>query len=63
MVSNMVKTGIVASVGVAVIILSSTLGWILVPDIVTSVLLLQSQFFPIIVCSQFCCVNFDFSLI
>ena len=42
MVSNMVKTGIVASVGVAVIILSSTLGWILVPDIVTSVPLHQS---------------------
>lgn len=37
MVSNMVKTGIVGSVGVAVIILSSTLGWILVPDIATSV--------------------------
>jgi lysosome membrane protein 2 len=38
MVSNMVKTAIVGSVGVAVIILSSTLGWILVPDIATSVL-------------------------
>ncbi|XP_046443721.1 lysosome membrane protein 2-like [Daphnia pulex] len=36
MVSNMVKTAIVGSVGVAVIILSSTLGWILVPDIATS---------------------------
>ncbi|XP_057370163.1 platelet glycoprotein 4-like [Daphnia carinata] len=36
MVSNMVKTGIVAAVGVTVIVLSATLGWILVPNIVTS---------------------------
>ncbi|KAI9565812.1 hypothetical protein GHT06_009607 [Daphnia sinensis] len=36
MVSNMVKTGIVAAVGVTVIVLSSTLGWVLVLDIVTS---------------------------
>lgn len=39
MVSGMVKTGIVAAVGVAVIVLSSTLGWILVPNIVISVLI------------------------
>lgn len=37
MVSGIVKTGIVAAVGVVVIVLSSTLGWILVPDIATSV--------------------------
>lgn len=36
MVSGIVKTGIVAAVGVVVIVLSSTLGWILVPDIATS---------------------------
>ena len=45
MVSNMVKTGIVASVGVAVIILSSTLGWILVPDIATKVFEFANYFY------------------
>jgi hypothetical protein len=45
MVSNMVKTGIVASVGVAVIILSSTLGWILVPDIAAKVFEFANYFY------------------
>ncbi len=58
MVSNMVKTAIVGSVGVAVIILSSTLGWILVPDIATSVLY-NSHFFTI----HFGSANVDFSLV
>ncbi|EFX73749.1 hypothetical protein DAPPUDRAFT_307582 [Daphnia pulex] len=43
MVSNMVKTAIVGSVGVAVIILSSTLGWILVPDIATSQAIITAE--------------------
>lgn len=44
MVSGIVKTGIVAAVGVVVIVLSSTLGWILVPDIATSVYFHPEQF-------------------
>jgi hypothetical protein len=64
MVSNMVKTAIVGSVGVAVIILSSTLGWILVPDIATSVLY-NFCFLVLVVLysNKFGSANVDFSLV
>lgn len=37
MVSPMTKTGIVAAVGIVVIVLASTLGWIAFPNIAASV--------------------------
>lgn len=37
MVSGMTKTAIVGSVGIVVVVLSATLGWILVPNLVSSV--------------------------
>lgn len=33
----MVKTGIVGGVGIVVVVLSATLGWILVPNLATDV--------------------------
>lgn len=37
MVSGMAKTGIVGGVGIVVVVLSATLGWILVPDVLEKV--------------------------
>lgn len=37
MVSGMAKTGIVGGVGIVVVVLSATLGWVLVPNLVTKV--------------------------
>lgn len=37
MVSPMTKTGIVAAVGITVIVLASTLGWIAVPNIAENI--------------------------